>query len=458
MKSLRLHKSDEAVKEQVLAALWAIASAEKEVVLSFESEEFIGLLLEFAEKSRSSRVGEACLGLLYSFFSISEKTMDFLTENLIIVMVGFLKSDAEEVAKTASSIIWVISEKGAFPARMLMLNHHEALIGAVVESMFKFAQNPLIIRASCDILSNLALDNYYRCAICDSGGTGRVNEALGEFADDELTICKALMSLTNLISGADVEVLRLTEVAKNILGAMSTHREALYVQVHGASAVWHLASRDDVFKDILVEAGAVQRIADAMTLFVASEKMTRKGLVALWSLSVPLHLKAQVGIGCIIPVVNSISAHISSEQVCEEGLGALKSLSTVNKELLEENDVLDLIFSCMWLHSHNPNIQQASFAALVNLSVNMEKKQVCRINSEDLDTIVNMMRIHQNVKAVQETAIILLRNFTFSPHNVRILQENSFLAGLIRVAMSTFHDTFGGRAEDLLRVLPPDNQ
>jgi hypothetical protein len=266
------------------------------------------------------------------------------------------------------------------------------------------------------------------------------------------------MSLTNLISGCDVEVLRLTNVSSNVHEAMTRFTEDLFVQVHGAAAMWHLASRDDIFKGILVDLGAVQRLSGAMDRFIASEQMTRKGIVALWSLSVPKHLKNRVVEGGLASVVNGMSAHILSENVCEEGLGALKSLSTVNKEIIDTGDALDLIYSCMWLHSHNPGIQQASLAALVNLSVDMEKNQVSRISFEDLDTIVEIMRIHQSIKAVQENAIILLRNFTFSPHNCRILQDNSYLAGLIRVAMTNHHDTFQGRAEDLLRVLPPDSQ
>lgn len=453
-----MHKSDQVVVEQVSAALWAIASAEKGVVLSFESRKFVSLILDVISKFHCPEVQRNCLGILYELCRSSEKILDFLTENLIVAVLDCLESDEEDVADVAISTAWIISDKGAFPARMMMLNHHEKLIGAVVTTMFKFPRSPLITRASCDILSNISLDNYFRLAITSFGGTGRVNNALVEFNADELTTCKALMSLTNLISGADVDVLCMNDVARNILQAMSRHEEALYVQICGASAIWHLASRDDMFKDILVEIGAVRHISNGMTRFIASEKMTRKGLVAIWSLSVPKKLKPEVGLDGLVPVLNGLSAHLSSEKVCEEGLGALKSLSTVNKEMLEENDALDLIYSCMWLHSHNPSIQQASLAALVNLTVNLETNQVCRITSEDLDTIVNIIRIHQNSKAVQENAIILLRNFTFSPHNCRILQENNFLVGLIHTAMLNFRDTFQGRAEDLLRVLPQDNR
>ncbi|KAL7474604.1 hypothetical protein ACHAW6_000573 [Cyclotella cf. meneghiniana] len=213
-----------------------------------------------------------------------------------------------------------------------------------------------------------------------------------------------------------------------------------------------------MFKDILVEKGAVRHISNGMTRFIASEEMTRKGLVAIWSLSGPRELKAKVGLDGLVPVLNGLSAHLASEQVCKEGLSALKSLLPVNKDISEHNDTLDLIYSCMYLHSYNPSIQQDSLALLGSLTLNLETNQVCRITSSDLDTIVNIIRIHQDSKAVQESAIILLWNFTFSPHNCHILKENSFLVGLIHTAMQNFRDTFQGRAEDLLQVLSHRNR
>ena len=77
----------------------------------------------------------------------------------------------------------------------------------------------------------------------------------------------------------------------------------------------------------------------------------------------------------------------------------------------------------MWLHSENSSVCKAALAALCNISVNVDSNQVCEITSEDLDSVVQVMRVHQTVKAVQESAIILLRNFTFSPTNVLVLER-----------------------------------
>ena len=394
-----------------------------------------------------------CLGLLYVFFRSSVKTMDFLTDNMILAYIKCMQSEDEKVAVLSLHTMLAIACNGAFPAIEMMLTRHELLIGAVVECMFKF-KSPQVIRAACSFFRNLSLDNYYRFTICNLGGIGRVIDALRDFTNDETTSCKAIMALTNLISGCDIEILCSNNVANNILETMTVFKEDLLIQVNGADAIWHLASRDDSFKDILVEIGSVQHLSAAIDRFIISEQMTKVGILSLWSLSVPQHLKTNVAQNGLAAVVNGMSTHCSSEKVCEDGLGALKSMSNVNGENIDFDDILDLIYSCMWLHSHHASIQQASLAALVNLSVNTGMNQVSRITNEELNTIVEMMRIHQDKKGVQENAIILLRNLTFSPHNCSVLQRNHHLASLIHTAMANFHDNFKGRAEDLLRVLP----
>jgi hypothetical protein len=75
------------------------------------------------------------------------------------------------------------------------------------------------------------MDNYFQLAITSFGGTGRVNNVLVEFNSDKLITCKALIAITDLMSGEDVDVLCMNDVAKNIFQAMSRLKEALYVQI-----------------------------------------------------------------------------------------------------------------------------------------------------------------------------------------------------------------------------------
>ncbi|KAL7543232.1 hypothetical protein ACHAXR_012523 [Thalassiosira sp. AJA248-18] len=197
-----------------------------------------------------------------------------------------------------------------------------------------------------------------------------------------------------------------------------------------------------------------------MTRFLGSKQMQLKGFVLIWSLGTPAHLKSRVGREAIEAVVSGLSAHFSSRKICEEAMGCLKCLALlpVNKIILEEHGGSDLIYSCMWLHSGNSTVSNAALCALCNMSVNVETNEVSEIMDGDLEAIVNAMRTHQTVRAIQENAIILLRNFTFSRTNIMVLEQNPFLVPLIRSAMSNFNDHFGNRADNLLCVLPALNQ
>ena len=101
---------------------------------------------------------------------------------------------------------------------------------------------------------------------------------------------------------------------------------------------------------------------------------------------------------------------------------------------------------------------KVALAALCNISVNVDTNEVSEITSEDLHAVISVMRLHSSVRDVQEGAIILLRNFTFSRPNLAVMEQNSSLVALVRTAMSTFNSSFEGRADDLLRVLPSIGQ
>lgn len=97
-----------------------------------------------------------------------------------------------------------------------------------------------------------------------------------------------------------------------------------------------------------------------------------------------------------------------------------------------------------------------ALSALYNMCVNIVTNQVVEATSDEVDAIVNTMRVHQTVRDVQESSIILLRNFSFSRTNLRTMERNHrFLVPLIRSALSNFNGNFSRRGDDLLRVLPP---
>ncbi len=85
----------------------------------------------------------------------------------------------------------------------------------------------------------------------------------------------------------------------------------------------------------------------------------------------------------------------------------------------------------MWLHLVNLVVYEASLAAICNISMNVETNEVSEITNEYLEAIVLAMRAHQTMKCVQESTIILLKNFTFSRGNMAVMEVNHYVVPLV---------------------------
>jgi len=186
--------------------------------------------------------------------------------------------------------------------------------------------------------------------------------------------------------------------------------------------------------------------------------MQEKGIIALWSLTVPSLLERAVTSRAIEAIADAIAAHITTVKICEHGLGALSTLATSKSMVNDVENVIDMLFSCMWVNSDSANIQQGALAALSKISIDQPSHQVLKITPADLDVVINSMRSHILVKGVQENALILIRSYTFSPANVNVIGQSPYLLGLIKTAMSNFQGSFRVDVQDLLHLLPSDNQ
>ncbi|KAL7549594.1 hypothetical protein ACHAWF_012865, partial [Thalassiosira exigua] len=359
---VNIYREDEEALEQATGALQALCALRDGLALNFETESTIGLIVAAMNRfSSSSSLHKHAIGILGSFFSVSNHVMDFVNDDLVTALLEFIKSqgaanndddeDAINYVDTVVNIILVITNTGFQGVTTLLRN--DTLIDTVVGCMWKWPEDLSIQSAGISILSNVALDNFLRADICQRGGTSRIVSALDRLHGDPSLTCKAYAALSNLISGADVEVLRAPDAPapEVMVRTMRDHPEHLPVQAGGANALWALSSRSDSFKDEIVNRGGARAVADAMGRFVGSKHMQSRGLVVIWSLSVSKQLKVMVGRCSIEPVVNGLCAHMSSEKICEDALGCLKCLSTAtaNKEQLEENGAIDLIYCCEYL-------------------------------------------------------------------------------------------------------------
>jgi len=458
--SMTLHQDDESTLEHASGALWALCAMEEGLVLSFASDNTIGIITKATNRfTESSHLQRHVIGILRTFFSVSDKGMDFLSDELVHAVIRSIEeSDAVDTI-TAIDIILILTKKG-FQALEILLGNR-MLIDSIVGCMYRYPHSLSIQGAGIDILSNIALVNVLKTDVCHSGGTSRIIAALSTLNHDPSVVCKAYAALANLVGGADVEILRACNAPAVMVRAMTAHPHILSVQLGGSYALWALAERSAaLFKEEIVNFGGAEAVAEAMARFVSSKQMQAKGFVVTWSLAVPRHLKSRVGKAVIESLVNGLSAHISNEKICYDGLGCIKCLSIhpANKELLEENGAIDLIHSCMWRHSGNSSVCEASLAALCNISVIVNPDlgdQVLQITNEDLELVCFVMRTHEHVKGVQEKAVCILKNFTRSPSNILVLLMNPSVAALVQKAMSTFNDSFEGRADYLLQVLAP---
>ena len=460
---LVVYRENEQNLKHATGALQALCAMREGLALRFETDSTVGVITGAMNRFPNSLdLQRHIVGILGSFFSVTTKIIDFMNDEVVTAILRFIQNEVDnddgviDYVDTAINILLITASQG-FQGQTTLLRNN-SLIDQIVSCMLKWPENLSIQSASIDILASIALDNLWRAEVCQRGGTSRVLSALDKLKRDPALVCKAYAALANLTSGADPEILRApdTPAPAIMVRAMKAHPQNISVQVGAAHALWALSARSDSFKDEIVNLGGAEAVAAAMERFIGSKQMQAKGSVIIWSIAVPKHLKLRVGRCAVEPVVNGLSAHLSSERNCQDALGCLKCLSTLpaNKALLDNCGAVDLIYASMWLHNGNPTLCKAALAALCNISVNVETDEVAEITSDDLEAVVVTMRTHRSIRAVQESAIILLRNFTFSPANIMILGQNQYVIQLIKSAMAHFNDHFDNRADHLLRVLP----
>ena len=108
----------------------------------------------------------------------------------------------------------------------------------------------------------------------------------------------------------------------------------------------------------------------------------------------------------------------------------------------------------LWFHLVSASVVQNGLAALCNITINTDTNEVLLITEEELAIIVHIMRYHRNVQQVQGNALQVLRNFTFAPENLAIIEKDPHLPELIKLAKATHRNLFQGRADALLQILP----
>ena len=82
-----------------------------------------------------------------------------------------------------------------------------SFIDIVIGCRFKYPNSVSIQDAECDVISNIALDNYLRNNISSHGNTSSILYAMGELIKDRSLMLKIIMDLATSMTGNNVDIL-----------------------------------------------------------------------------------------------------------------------------------------------------------------------------------------------------------------------------------------------------------
>mmetsp|Transcript_4539 Transcript_4539/g.10488 ORF Transcript_4539/g.10488 Transcript_4539/m.10488 type:complete len:978 (-) Transcript_4539:335-3268(-) len=331
------------------------------------------------------------------------------------------------------------------------------VVKTIVAQMTLYPNNDRIVEDSCAILRESAEFDLLRRTVCRCGGLDQLADVAG--SQNGLLASAALRALSAVVSGATSSDLLSSRACEAVVGAMELHPDDVAVQVWGANATWSLSAVDDVekvddvLKELLVGLGCADLIARAMDRFVACETMQEKGIGAVWSLARPAKTKRRVGSAAVGSVINGLAAFPGSCQVVKFGLGCLKCFS-IDSGTGWFDEAIELVYSCLWLHLNNPALSQMGLAALCNITIKREYKEVLRISEDELEIVLQVMLTHQNTRLVQSIAIQALQNLTFSQSNLELFGRDEHLVNAVLAARFFHPEGFERRDEELLMSLP----
>ncbi|EJK54716.1 hypothetical protein THAOC_25634 [Thalassiosira oceanica] len=354
---------------------------------------------------------------------------------------------------------------GAYHTKMELLGGDETgdmcqakkVVKTIVAQMTLYPNSDRIVEDSCAILRESAEFDLLRRTVCGCGGLDQLADVAG--SQNGLLASAALRALSAVVSGATSSDLLSSRACEAVVGAMELHPDDMAVQVWGASAAWSLSAVDDVekvddvLKESLVGLGCADLIARAMGRFVACETMQEKGIGAVWSLARPAKTKRRVGSAAVGSVINGLAAFPGSCQVVKFGLGCLKCFS-IDSGTGWFDEAIELVYSCLWLHLNNPALSQMGLAALCNITIKREYKEVLRISEDELEIVLQVMLTHQNTRLVQSIAIQALQNLTFSQSNLELFGRDEHLVNAVLAARFFHPEGFERRDEELLMSLP----
>ncbi|KAL7467806.1 hypothetical protein ACHAXS_008042 [Conticribra weissflogii] len=189
---------------------------------------------------------------------------------------------------------------------------------------------------------------------------------------------------------------------------------------------------------VLVNAGAVTQIANAIQSFHFSEAVLSASCTALANLSTSSFIRPTIiSHGGVSALIASMKSAPTSEEVQGEASRALLNLCDVSVEVRKVTaDHLFLLFDALYRHD-DINLQEVVSSILSKLS----QEDICRkkmiSTSRTFDVLVRLMKLNPSNKKIVESSLLTLRNVSTELSLVSILFNRGFLPIVIS-AMTLF--------------------
>ena len=224
-----------------------------------------------------------------------------------------------------------------------------------------------------------------------------------------------------------------------ILQAMRQHQSESSIQRRGCLALGNLAANNVDNKDLIAE--AIPVILQAMCKHQSVLRIQRYACYALGKLaSNNSHNQNQIAkAGGISVILQAIRQHESVPDIRKYGcyaLGNLAANNPQNKDLIAEAGAIPIVLQVMRQHGSVPDIQQYSCLALGNLSAdNLHNKHLIA-EAGAIPVILEAMRQHPSVADIQDNGCYALGNLAANNlHNKHLIVE----AGAIPIILQAMH-------------------
>jgi len=205
---------------------------------------------------------------------------------------------------------------------------------------------------------------------------------------------------------------------------MQKNPDAVEVQIYTISKIWELCKNRKENKTAVISSTAPDDILLAMKNHMNSADLQGKSCGALWSLSVDEnHRKVLIKAGTVLRLIQALLKYEKDENVARTALGALRTLSTESevKQQLQPLEGKSLVIKAMSAHQHVASMQRDGIAFLSNSAVDVENRIVSVAGENEIKAILQAMSEHKDNIGVMAPACFALKNYAFDENNVRAL-------------------------------------